>query len=485
MWYRLFLITMFALLIMPASTWAQAPEVEWELLLGNPEANDYGLGAYQTDDGGYIVGANCNAWDGGYYDVVLFKLNADGDTLWSAAEGGDDSQEVADQFHLMPDGSYMFVGNSDQDSISGYAYVYNANPDGSYGWTGLYGEVDPPEFGISICPSDYWGYMLVTNYVYTGYSWDMKLYTLDEYGWVTGSLPYHISVAEFPSCIRQMSNDHHVITGRTQALDYSSDEMMLVVTNEHGEEYVWARIGETYDQAGVWVDETDDGGFIVTGWTNEVDGIGKDVYIVKTNEIGYLEWEKIYGFRGHDVGKYVIQTTDGGYVVGATCGPDTSFDFWLLRLDASGDTLWTKIITRPDDQSLASVDITDDGGYLLCGNSGRIGNDYSIYVVKLGPDPAGIDEDNRNLPTRTRLYQNYPNPFNAQTNIRYALAEPGQVKLEIYDIMGRKITELVDEYQGAGYRNVIWHTDGIASGVYFCRLTTESDINVGRMALLK
>ena len=127
------------ILIFAVELSAQAPEVEWETILGDSLTNDLGMGAYQTDDGEYIVGGRSNAWNGGYYDVVLFKLDANGDTLWSASEGGHDSQENANCFRLMPNGSYMFGGYSDQDTVDGFGYLYNADPDGSYGWTGLYG----------------------------------------------------------------------------------------------------------------------------------------------------------------------------------------------------------------------------------------------------------------------------------------------------------------------------------------------------------
>ena len=85
------LLSILTSLLCPIIVQSQVPEVEWELILGDSLTNDVGRGAYQTSDGGYIVGGNCNSWDGGYMDVVLFKLDADGDTVWSAAEGGGDS----------------------------------------------------------------------------------------------------------------------------------------------------------------------------------------------------------------------------------------------------------------------------------------------------------------------------------------------------------------------------------------------------------
>ena len=89
---RLICIAMAIMLVFCVTLFAQRPEVEWEILLGDSTTDDYGLGAFQTSDGGYIVGGNCNSWNGGYYDNVLFKLNANGDTVWSAAHTTPDCQ---------------------------------------------------------------------------------------------------------------------------------------------------------------------------------------------------------------------------------------------------------------------------------------------------------------------------------------------------------------------------------------------------------
>ena len=80
---------------------------------------------------------------------------------------------------------------------------------------------------------------------------------------------------------------------------------------------------------------------------------------------------------------------------------------------------------------------------------------------------------------------NYPNPFNALTTIRYNVPEASPVKLSIYDILGRPVAVLVDDYQGAGYHQIIWNASKVASGVYFCRLETELKSTVNKMILLK
>jgi hypothetical protein len=65
---------------------------------------------------------------------------------------------------------------------------------------------------------------------------------------------------------------------------------------------------------------------------------------------------------------------------------------------------------------------------------------------------------------------NYPNPFNGSTNIEYSLSQPGRVTVVIYDILGRKIENLIDENQAAGKYLINWNADNYPTGIYFVRL---------------
>jgi hypothetical protein len=79
----------------------------------------------------------------------------------------------------------------------------------------------------------------------------------------------------------------------------------------------------------------------------------------------------------------------------------------------------------------------------------------------------------------------YPNPFNASTTIRYTLPAPLAVKLEMYDVRGRKVTDLVDENQAAGRHAAIWDCEGVPSGVYFCRLQAGTQVITKKVVLVK
>jgi hypothetical protein len=99
-------------------------------------------------------------------------------------------------------------------------------------------------------------------------------------------------------------------------------------------------------------------------------------------------------------------------------------------------------------------------------------------------DPQSSD-DAGDLPREFAITNIAPNPFNAQTMIYYALKEPSDVSLTIYDILGRKIEAIVLGHQAAGEHFVVWDASGRNSGVYFARLVAGDRSHVGRMVLVK
>jgi len=472
------------MLFMGAVLFAQAPVVEWEVLLGDTLSGDYGLGAFQTSDGGYIVGGNCSARDGGFWDNVLFKLDANGDTMWSAANTTDDIIENAACFRLLPNGTYIFSGHSNENPEYGTAYLYCAEPDGSYGWTSLDGPESVIETATCVDVVGDSGYVAMTRFA-SPTGWDMRLRYFVAYGWPSWVATYHTDwLADYPTCINTLRNGGYIVTGNSQNGEWYDYEFLMFKIGPLGGVEQWRLFGDGQDQSGNWVIETADGGFLGTGYTVTQDGYTKDVYIVKTNSDCEHEWHRTYGFNYMDEGRYCAQTADGGYVIGATCGAYSSFDFWLLRLNSEGDTLWTKVIERPEDQSLYSLDICDDGGYLLCGNSGILGGNYDMYVVKLGPE-TGINDDNEALPRKAALLTNYPNPFNPSTVISFDLQSREYVSLKVFDVLGREITTLVDQSMEAGRHTATFDGSGINSGIYFCKLQTSDYSASKKIVLLK
>jgi hypothetical protein len=130
---------------------------------------------------------------------------------------------------------------------------------------------------------------------------------------------------------------------------------------------------------------------------------------------------------------------------------------------------------------------TDDGWTLI----GRItGNTASGRLIKWGEVAAFYNPDLVEIPKSLQLAQNYPNPFNPSTTIRFGLPQDGRVKLTVYNILGQRIVDLIDDDRTAGYHAVTWNGRNafgvaVASGIYLYRLETSLGIQTRKMILLK
>jgi hypothetical protein len=131
------------------------------------------------------------------------------------------------------------------------------------------------------------------------------------------------------------------------------------------------------------------------------------------------------------------------------------------------------ILTNADPKSAYYVRLTADDG--------RVSNATVVDTIRIRP-LTGVGTE---TPMAFALYQNYPNPFNPKSEIRYLISEFRQVRLVVYDLLGREVAELVNEKQAPGTYNVRFDASDLSSGVYVYRLTSGDNIAVRKMLLLR
>jgi hypothetical protein len=140
--------------------------------------------------------------------------------------------------------------------------------------------------------------------------------------------------------------------------------------------------------------------------------------------------------------------------------------FLVVNPGASNGLVWA------DTAPLDACFVSDDSGTDLTGG------------ITFTSPPVGVKEE-KVSPVVFSLSQNHPNPWNPSTTIRFGLPRAAFVTLTVYNLLGQRVAELVHEQQPAGYRDIVFRSEGLASGVYFYRIVAGEFVSVKRFVLLK
>ena len=260
-----------------------------------------------------------------------------------------------------------------------------------------------------------------------------------------------------------------------------------------------------------------------------------DFWIVKLGLNGSKVWEKTYGGDYYEEAHDIVRIESGGYgIIGEKC-PNTpshctnATRVMYLQIDENGNQVSSDIFNRNGFCSGHAITTTHDGGIAWVGERGnynlwmyqwdsnnqplevteQLGPGYSIekthdggFVISTGSNIIKTDAEfnfNEDLfteeiidevPSEFKLYQNYPNPFNPKTLIRFDLPKESNVKILIYDILGRLTKKIIDNRQDIGFKSIQW--DGtnnygkkVPDGVYLYSIEAENFRQTKKMILLK
>lgn len=282
----------------------------------------------QTSDGGYIVAGYSNSNDGdvtgnhGHYDYWVVKITDGGNIEWQKSFGGSDN-EKAYSIKQTPDGGY---------AVFGFAASIDGDVTGNHGL------------------SDYW------------------LVKLDASGNLQWQKTYGGTESD-KGAVLALDPDGYVMTGQSQSSDgdatfnHGGYDYWIVKTDFDGNILWQESYGGSSDDISYSVNKTTGNGYIVSGFSSSNDGDvtvnhgEKDVWVIKLHSDGSLNWELSLGGTTKDVNSFVEQTSDGGYIVtctsnsvdGDVTGNHGDDDYWVVKLGAD---LATGIPTISDAQSV-------------------------------------------------------------------------------------------------------------------------------------
>ena len=200
----------------------------------------------------------------------------------------------------------------------------------------------------------------------------------------------------------------------------------------------YATGGNLADSSGV-IYKTTDGG---NNWDIKYsDNLGLINWVTFVNaNTGFALGQREYSFG--PLSARIIKTTDTG-------------NDWYI------DTLFSNV------GGLTSLFFTDENtGY-------AVGSDGAIFKTTTGGNVVGVSNNSGKIPAYYYLYQNYPNPFNPSTKIGYDLPSEANVKIIVYDDLGREVKSLINEKQNAGKYEIVFDSENLPSGVYYYKLVTS------------
>jgi hypothetical protein len=183
----------------------------------------------------------------------------------------------------------------------------------------------------------------------------------------------------------QASDKGYIIGGSTSSFGSGNTDMLFIKTDSLGIPFKNKTFGGINIDVAKCIRQTNDKGYILLGYTNSYGNGGYDFYLVKMDSLYNKEWEKTYGGSDWDFGNCIEQTADGGYIL---CGSTYSFgsgneDYYLVKINSSGDTEWTKTYGGVNEDVAKSVIQTTDGGYVLTGYTKSFGDTLGdFYTVK-------------------------------------------------------------------------------------------------------
>jgi len=430
-------------------------------------SNAYGESILQTFDGGYIIAGLKYSSPGFHFYAV--RTDNNGDTLWTKTYNNGTSPGAASDGTMSvwqtTDGGFVFTGYYDANNCFG---IIRTDANGNILWTKAYGGGGEHSHSLQQTAD---GGLIICGYTFNFGAGDYDVYLVktDNTGNILWTKTYGTTGVEEPYSVQQTTDGGYIITGKTQPGGIlSQGYVFLIKTNSTGDTLWTKSYGGTVGEMGYSVQQTTDGGYIVTGVTYSFGAGGQDVYLIRTNSTGDILWTKAYGGINNDFGISVKQTANGGFII---TGETSSFgaggiDVYLICTDANGNSGCNEsgtntIVGNPSF-------ITSSGGTIL--SSGAIAYHDSISVT----NPVKTEIPLCTYVVIPQLSNNsetvniYPNPASDIVTLNIDNIINADLILNIYNVIGELVkSELLKQNQQK------INVKGLNNGIYIVEIKSK------------
>jgi hypothetical protein len=391
---------------------------------------DMALSARQTGDGGYIVAGESWSFSALFSDAWVIKLDTNGNIQWQKRYGGS-LNDVIYSIEQTQDGGYIMAGETNAVlPFLGLFWVVKINGNGNVQWQKTYSQ----GWAHSIQQTSEGGY--VATGVNMGKSWVIKL---DANGSIQWQKKYTGIFGDLTQSVQQTFEGGYIVAGMMRG------EVWVLKLNSVGETQWQKTYENSCVDANFTIRQTEEGGYILASVSLTFGAGYTDIWIVKLDPNGAIEWQKTYGGAGFDLAHAIEQTQDGGYVV---AGWTESFgagdtDAWVLKLDANGAIEWQKTYGGMGFDLAQAIEQTQDGGYVVAGWTETFGaGDTDMWVLKLDTNgnmsgcPEGLIGTTSVVPYNTSATMSqsnetaqttYVSPKSSSATVKGTTVTPGSV----------------------------------------------------------
>jgi len=358
-----------------------------------PAQHDSGHAVIETNDGGYLVAGSTNSYGSGGYDMVLYKLDANGNKWWRKTYGGD-QDDFAWCLQPTEDGNVILGGYTESYTHGGTDFLlFKLDSTGKKVWRkNLGGDGDDDCYGVRQIPGG--GYIVIgSTQSYSKGLTDFLVYKLSEGGSKVWRKNLGGDAADYGYAVWPTRDGGFAALGHSAAYTNGGEDMLLYKLDYRGAKEWRKNYGGDGDEfvfGSQAVQQTTDGGYVIGGYSDSYTHGGADFMVYKLNAAGSKVWRKNYGGDGDEQGVCVQQTSDGGYLVSGytTSYTNGGYDFLSYKVNGAGQKVWRRSLGGEEDDVLYAAIQLSDGGYAVVGEtfSYSATPDYTdILFYKLKP----------------------------------------------------------------------------------------------------
>ncbi|MFZ0389549.1 MAG: hypothetical protein WAN36_03745, partial [Calditrichia bacterium] len=370
------------LLFLLSVSYLKAQPVPWQNYWGGYSLES-GKSIQQTRDGGFIIAGGTYSFGAGSSDMYLIKTDSLGNTEWTRTYGGP-GDEIANAVRQTRGGGYILAGLTTSYGSGGDdIYLVRTDDQGDTLWTRTYGS-SGDELAVCLQITHDYGYIIAKN--------TFSLMKTDSLGNLQWEQFYNIHPNTYyddqATWVEQTIDGGYILTGHSSNIHYYPEpyEVCLIKTNPSGG-LLWSQLYEEgADDYAYCVKQTGDGHYLIAGTTESYGAGGSDAFLIKTDASGNRIWSRPYGGRFDDFGAFLGLTLDGNYLLGGTTDSfsPNRYDVWLVKTDTAGVVLgWGTAGGTFEEYGLAGQQI-NDGAYVVTGTTESFGVGASdVYAARL------------------------------------------------------------------------------------------------------